>query len=353
MRRRCRSSSADAARLIGITRGRPLGALRAAAQLVVSGSFPRRSCAGQPRRRVSRLATACPLGASGRSRPIVRRAFGREGQRVLHLHPPPIRSPGTEGASPPATGGSRQGGGGCGHGSALAGWRQRREGSRAAQAALAWGGPVARARRAVSASRRASPTRRRTVSRAWRTTLPRLFKSTKRNLDLAGKAVAAGPHHGPPQLVQPGPGGLVAAEAEGTLQPQGAHPVLLAGHEPHRQEPCPQRLAGLRYRAGGYRGLPAACPAPQPATGHFPRLADNPTVWAAKTGRPAEPADIGAASNLIPKPLVQCLEGAWVVDARHRMPHGPHPSTISVAAGGMKGIPTYWNSATIGVLVPS
>ena len=52
-------------------------------------------------------------------------------------------------------------------------------------------------------------------------------------LDLAGKAVAAGPHHGPPQLVQPGPGGLVAAEAEGALQPQGAHPVLLAGHEPH------------------------------------------------------------------------------------------------------------------------
>ena len=26
-------------------------------------------------------------------------------------------------------------------------------------------------------------------------------------LDLAGKAVAAGPHYGPPQLVQPGPGG--------------------------------------------------------------------------------------------------------------------------------------------------
>ena len=102
-------------------------------------------------------------------------------------------------------------------------------------------------------------------------------------LDLAGKAVAAGPRHGPPQLVQPGPGGLVAAEAEGTLQPQGAHPVLLAGNEPHRQEPCPQRLAGpFEYRAGGYRGLPAACPAPQPATGHFPRLADNPTVWAAK-----------------------------------------------------------------------
>ena len=159
-------------------------------------------------------------------------------------------------------------------------------------------------------------------------------------LDLAGKVVAAGPHHGPPQLVQPGPGGLVAAEAEGTLQPQGAHPVLLAGHEPNRQEPCPQRLAGpFEYRAGGYRGLPAACPAPQPATGHCPRLADNPTVWAAKTGRPAEPADIGAASNLIPKPLVQCLEGAWVVNARHRMLYSLHPSTISVAAGGMKGIP--------------
>ena len=156
----------------------------------------------------------------------------------------------------------------------------------------------------------------------------------------AGKAVAARPHHGPPQLVQPGPGGL-GCRGRGHAAAPGRSSRSLAGHEPNRQEPCPQRLAGpFEYRAGGYRGLPAACPAPQPATGHFPRLADNPTVWAAKTGRPAEPADIGAASNLIPKPLVQCLEGAWVVNARHRMPYGPHPSTISVAAGGMKGIPT-------------
>ena len=163
-------------------------------------------------------------------------------------------------------------------------------------------------------------------------------------LDLADKAVAAGPHHGPPQLVQPGPGGLVAAEAEGALQPQGAHPVLLAGHEPHRQEPCPQRLAGpFENRAGGHRGLPATCPAPQPATGHFPRLADNSTVWAAKAPRPAEPADIGAAGNLTPKPLVQLPEGAWVVSARHRMLSDLHPSTVSAESGGTKGIPTFHN----------
>ena len=54
----------NSARLIGITRGRPLGAPRGAAQLVV-GSFPRRSSAGQPRRRVSQLATACPSGRRG------------------------------------------------------------------------------------------------------------------------------------------------------------------------------------------------------------------------------------------------------------------------------------------------
>ena len=85
-------------------------------------------------------------------------------------------------------------------------------------------------------------------------------------LDLAGKVVAAGPHHGPPQLVQPGPGGLVAAEAEGTLQPQGAHPVLLAGHERvERIEEC-----GLqRPRIGRQVVQPVAGLARQPRRWHI------------------------------------------------------------------------------------
>ena len=61
---------------------------------------------------------------------------------------------------------------------------------------------------------------------------------------------------------------LVAAEAEGALQPQALTPFFWLRHEPHRQEPCPQRLAGpLEDRGSGHRGFSLRqCPAPQPAT---------------------------------------------------------------------------------------
>ena len=47
-------------------------------------------------------------------------------------------------------------------------------------------------------------------------------------------------HHGPPQLVQPGPGGLVAAEAEGTLHSSCSHPPAQLLHMRAPEEPPPQ-----------------------------------------------------------------------------------------------------------------
>ena len=81
-----------------------------------------------------------------------------------------------------------------------------------------------------------------------------------------------GQHHGPPQLVQPGPGGLVAAEAEGACGPRRSPPFFSLVHGPHRQGPCPQRLAGpLRTSSQrSARGLPcvtAASTPPFPAAG--------------------------------------------------------------------------------------
>ena len=134
---------------------------------------------------------------------------------------------------------------------------------------------------------------------------------------------------GPPHPVRPGPGGLVAGGPRARRSPRALIPFF-ASSRTKSPGTCPQRHPGaFESRAGGYRGLPAACPAPPPATGHFPRLADDPTAWAAKTGRPSAPADIGAASDLIPKPYDQCLEGA---PGRHRPPPdalGFRPSPIS------------------------
>src|SRR5712692_3839179 len=89
----------------------------------------------------------------------------------------------------------------------------------------------------------------------------------------AGQAVPAGAHHGAAQLVEPGPGGAVAAEPQDTLQAQRAGPGLLADHPPDRAEPQRQRRAGVledRSRRHGHL-MPARRAHPEPASGR-PRL---------------------------------------------------------------------------------
>ena len=72
------------------------------------------------------------------------------------------------------------------------------------------------------------------------------------HFDPAGEAIAARTHHRPTKLVEPRPGGLVAAQTQRPLQPQGAHPRLLVRHPPHRSEPRHQRRPRvLEDRAGG------------------------------------------------------------------------------------------------------
>src|SRR5512144_1311733 len=79
------------------------------------------------------------------------------------------------------------------------------------------------------------------------------------DLDLAGEAIAARADHRPAQLMQPGPGRLLAAQAEHALKAQRADAVLLAGDEPHGEKPHPQRLARvLQHRSSRQRYLPIA-----------------------------------------------------------------------------------------------
>src|SRR5690606_23917617 len=107
------------------------------------------------------------------------------------------------------------------------------------------------------------------------------------DLHHAAEPLASRPHHRPPQLVQPSPSRLIAAEAEHALQPERARSVLLRSDVPHRAEPQPQRLTRvLEDRAGGHRRLPTAKGALEPNLAHGPGT----LMPAARTAKSVGPA---------------------------------------------------------------
>ena len=129
------------------------------------------------------------------------------------------------------------------------------------------------------------------------------------NLDLSMEAIAAGANHCPAQLVQPGPGRLVAAQPQHTLQTERADAVLLAGDEPHRKEPRPQWFAGvLEDRAGRQRHLSATGPTAKQATRHFRRLICYPTSRTDKAVRPSQAAQVRSACRFTAEPSLELLK---------------------------------------------
>src|SRR5450759_3915608 len=147
--------------------------------------------------------------------------------------------------------------------------------------------------------------------------------------------------------MQPGPGRLIAAQAEHPLQTQRADAVLLAGDEPHGEKPHPQRLARvLQHSSSRQRYLPIAGSTAQQASRHFPRLAHCRAVGADKAIRPAKPPDIFPARRLAAKPRVELLKRPRIINPSDGMPWRPfHPSTLSGAPTCVKGIPTLRNSS--------
>src|SRR3954452_22247117 len=78
-------------------------------------------------------------------------------------------------------------------------------------------------------------------------------------LDAPGQGLAVGADHGLAELVQPGPGGLVAAQARLPLELGGGDPALAGRHQVDRQEPLgPACLGLLEDRASQERVLLAA-----------------------------------------------------------------------------------------------
>ena len=108
------------------------------------------------------------------------------------------------------------------------------------------------------------------------------------HLDVARQPVPARPNHRSAELVQPRPRRLVAPQAQGSLQPQGAHPTLLVGDPPHRPKPRRQRGSGvLKNRPRRHRGLVGAARALPPPLPDAPRLGPV-TPRAPKSLRPPE-----------------------------------------------------------------
>jgi hypothetical protein len=113
------------------------------------------------------------------------------------------------------------------------------------------------------------------------------FSADERRVHLhrAGQTIPARPHHGPPQFVQPVPGGAVPAQTEDALHAQSAGSILLVGDVPQGFEPQPQRFVGVgEERARGDRNVALAILAAESAPLGLPELPTtalwaNPSLW--------------------------------------------------------------------------
>jgi hypothetical protein len=163
------------------------------------------------------------------------------------------------------------------------------------------------------------------------------------DFNLAGKSITHRLYHGPAQLVQPRPRRFVAAQPKCPLQTQGAHAILLAGDEPHREKPRTQRLVGvLKHSARRQRRTAVAIleSASKHAARRHPRLPNNPATRANETVRPAQAPDVVTALNLGPKPVVHFIERARVIGVRDRAGIF-HGKKISASITCVKGIPIF------------
>ena len=107
------------------------------------------------------------------------------------------------------------------------------------------------------------------------------------HLHTAVKPIPAGPDHGTPQLVEPTPSCLVAAQAEHLLKPQRTPSGFLAGQVPHGLKPHSQGL----LRPFKNR--------PRRQRGSAPTLS---TLQVARVRQPGLAADTLRASEALPPP---------------------------------------------------
>ena len=107
------------------------------------------------------------------------------------------------------------------------------------------------------------------------------------HLHTAVEPIPLGPDHRTPQLVEPTPSCLVAAQAEHLLQSQSTPSGFLAGHVPHRLKPHSQGfLRPFKNR-------------PRRQRGSAPTLS---TLQVARIGQPSLAASTSRTSEALPPP---------------------------------------------------
>ncbi len=134
------------------------------------------------------------------------------------------------------------------------------------------------------------------------------------DLDLTGQPGPVGVDHRPAQLVEQGPGRLVAGQPEEALELKGRDAGRVRGHEEGRREPRRERqMAPVEDGPGGGRGLMPARPTlPQPAVGQEVD-AVRAAPGAAEAVRPAGLDEVAPARLVVREAPVELREGARIV----------------------------------------
>src|SRR5260370_11142761 len=121
-------------------------------------------------------------------------------------------------------------------------------------------------------------------------------------LDDANQPVPTRTNHGPAQFMQHRPGGLIAAQAENTLQAQSTDAILLAGDLPHCAEPDRQgQVTVLKNGSRGDRHLIPAIAAKPPIPPNRPNIRP-PALRTHRSPSHPQSGHASSAGTLAPKP---------------------------------------------------
>jgi hypothetical protein len=118
------------------------------------------------------------------------------------------------------------------------------------------------------------------------------------NLDGAGEPIPPRPDHGPPQLMQPCPGGFIATQSQNPLHSSRTGAVLLAGHQPDGAKPQHKRFSRpFKDGSGNDRGLIVTSRTPYQPISRMPPF-PVPAPRALETIRPPQLVQILSAGLL-------------------------------------------------------